>query len=112
MSIDIEAIQARAEAAAVHEYDGITDLVYGRDVKALIAEVERLKSANKELDKAQHDLFMEYTAVKKERDAAVEEIPRTAHNCAHAKNCERARIDNRKCPKCHAWEWRGERSGE
>ena len=35
-------IKARGEAAAVHEYDGITDLVYGRDVKALLAEVKRL----------------------------------------------------------------------
>jgi hypothetical protein len=40
--MNIEEIKARGEAAAVHEYNGITDLIYGRDVKALIAEVERL----------------------------------------------------------------------
>lgn len=41
-------IKARGEAAAVHEYDGITDLIYGRDVKALVAEVERLKAESEE----------------------------------------------------------------
>jgi len=47
--MNIEEIKARAEAAAVHEYDGITDLIYGRDVKALIAEMERLTKENEKL---------------------------------------------------------------
>ncbi|MDF1495209.1 hypothetical protein [Caproiciproducens sp. CPB-2] len=38
-------IKARAEAAAVHEYDGINDLIYGRDVKSLLAEVEQANEA-------------------------------------------------------------------
>lgn len=50
--MNIEEIKARGEAAAVHEYDGITDLIYGRDVKALVAEVERLTAENATLKNA------------------------------------------------------------
>lgn len=42
----LEEIKARADAAAVHEYDGIDDFLYSKDVKALIAEVERLTEDN------------------------------------------------------------------
>jgi hypothetical protein len=48
----INEIKARAEAAAVHEYDGITDLIYGMDVKELLAEVERLQE--RELVEVKH----------------------------------------------------------
>lgn len=53
--MNLEEIKARGEAAAVHEYDGITDLIYGRDVKALTAEVERLTAENAELKKSEID---------------------------------------------------------
>jgi hypothetical protein len=49
----IDEIKARANGAAVHEYDGITDLIYGRDVKALLTEVERLTAENAKLQEKQ-----------------------------------------------------------
>lgn len=52
-------IRAREQAAAVHEYDGITDLIYGRDVKALLAEVERQDQQITTLKKALEIMAMD-----------------------------------------------------
>lgn len=44
----LEEIKTRAEAVSAHEYNGVDDYLYAKDVKALIAKVERLTKAVKQ----------------------------------------------------------------
>jgi hypothetical protein len=83
-------------------------------------DIAEVNACNKKLVEKISSLGVEKVKILKraeqdeaERVAAVEDIPHTAYNCIHAKNCERVRIDHGKCANCHAWQWHGtERSNQ
>ena len=66
--MNIEEIKARAEAVSAHEYNGVDDYLYAKDVKALLAEVERLTAENKEEVSRRYQAECNYDHTVKDRD--------------------------------------------
>jgi hypothetical protein len=101
--MNIEEIKARAEAAAVHEYDGITDLIYGRDVKALIAEMEQLTGMYSDAEETNEKLICRAEKAESEVERLTDQHQCDVHNIAamqttlnqQAKNCEKLLSDDK-----------------